>query len=312
MTNSPEFPDLPWVPPKSWTKGRPSGGQPTLIVIHTTEGSEGLVSAENGASYDTRRTDGVSTHFFCDQDSTIQCVKTTDRAHTARLHGNDRGVHFELCGRAAQTPDQWHDAASAGTIRQAARIAARVARKHGIPVRRLTVEQVRAGMKGFCEHKTISDAWGETDHQDPGKNYPWSEFLALVQEELGGTDVSQADVIAALKSKEGREALAAAAWKTDDVLESGDGAAEDNDYWAALTYLKDIHGRTRRLEAALKTTGDALLQAVQALASRKSVDEVALGQALAAAVVALLPADTDDVTVEELTQALRNLVTPAA
>jgi N-acetyl-anhydromuramyl-L-alanine amidase AmpD len=312
VATSPEFPDLPWVPPKSWDKGRPSGGQPTLIVIHTTEGSEGLRSAEDGASYDTRRTDGVSTHFFCDQDTTVQCVKTTDTAHAARATGNGRGVHFELCGRAAQTPAQWDDAASDGTIRQAARIAARVAKKHGIPVRRLTVDQVRAGMKGFCEHKTISDAWGETDHQDPGKNYPWSEFLALVQEELGGTDVSQADVIAALKSDEGKKALASAAWRTDDVLEAPPEHGEGNDYWAALSYLKDIQARARRTELALKTTGDALLAAVQALASRKSVDEVALGNALAAAVLAQLPTDTDDVTVEELTAALRALVTPAA
>jgi N-acetyl-anhydromuramyl-L-alanine amidase AmpD len=308
VATSPEYPDLPWIPPKSWTKGRPSG-QPTLIVIHTTEGSEGLVSAENGASYDTRRTDGVSTHYFHDQDTTIQCVRTTDSAHTARATGNDRGIHHELCGRAAQSPEQWRDAASKGTIARAAKQAARDAKKYGIPVRRLTAAQVRAGEKGFCEHKTISDAFGETDHQDPGKNYPWTSFLAMVQEEMED-GVSQADVIAALKSKEGREALCAAAWNTDGVVAAPEEAAEGNDFWAPGSYMKDVQARARRTENALAATSQALLAAIQAVGANFHVDEQALGKSLAAGVVALLPVDTDDVTVEELTLAIRNLVAP--
>lgn len=311
MATSPEFPDLPWVPPASWDKGRPSGGQPTLIVIHATDGSEGLRSAEDGASYDTRRTDGTSTHFFCDQDSTIQCVKTTDTAHAAYPAGNGRGVHFELCGRASQTAAQWDDAASNGTIRQAARIAARVAKKHGIPVRLLTSAQVRAGMKGFCGHLNISEAFGESDHTDPGKNFPWDEFLGLVQAENGDSDVSQADVIAALKSPEGRAALAAAAWNTDNVVQAPGHPTEGNLFWAPGTYLQDVQARAARMEASLAVQGQALMAAIQALAAKKTVDEVALGNALAAGVIAALPADTDDVTVEELTAALRALVTPA-
>jgi hypothetical protein len=313
MAKSPEFPDLPWVPPKSWDEGRPTG-QPTLIVIHSTEGSEGTQSAEDGASYDTRRVDGTSTHFFCDQDTTIQCVRTTDRAHAAKLTGNNRGIHFELCGRAGQTSGQWDDVASNGTLRQAAKIAARVAKKHDIPVRKLTTAEVRAGARGFCGHANISQAFGESDHQDPGGGFPWSEFMGLVQNELGEGDdgVSQADVINALKSREGREALAAAAWNTDEVVQAPGNPTEGNKFWAPGSYLKDIQARAARLEASLAATGQALLTAVQALASRKGVDEVALGNALAAAVLAQLPTDTDDVTVEELTQALRNLVTPAA
>lgn len=310
MTNSPEFPDLPWVPPKSWTSGRKSG-QPSLIVIHTTEGSEGLKSAEDGASYDQRRTDGTSTHFFCDQDTTVQCVRTTDRAHAARSTGNERGIHLELCGRAGQTPGQWDDAASRGTVRQAAKIAARAALKHNIPVRRLSTAQVSSGERGFCEHNNISLAFGQSDHTDPGRNYPWDEFLDLVREEqAGGSGVSQADVIAALKTKEGKEALAAAVWNTDNVVAAPEEAAEGNDFWAAGSYLKDVQARARRAETALAVQGQALMAAIAALAAKKTVDEVALGKALADGVIAALPADTDDVTVAELTAALRALVTP--
>jgi hypothetical protein len=195
-TQSPEFPDLPWVPAKAWSAGRPYG-PPLWIVVHTTEGSEGLKSAEDGAAYDQRRTDGTSTHFFCDQDNTVQCVRTTDRANAAKATGNHFGIHFELCGKSAQTPAQWDDPASAGTIRQAAKIAARVAKKWDIPVRHLTVAEVRGKTaKGFCAHNDISAAFGESDHTDPGSNYPWSRFLDMVRAETQGEDMpTAADIV---------------------------------------------------------------------------------------------------------------------
>lgn len=185
MARSPEYPDLPWVEPRSWSRGRGSG-QPTVIVIHTTEGHEKATSAEDGAAYDARRTDGTSTHYFHDQNSTVQCVRTTDRAHTARSNGNRIGIQHELCGRAGQTPDQWADPASEGTLRRAAKQCARDARKYAIPVRKLTVSQVRSGMRGFCGHVDITYAFPQDNgsHTDPGVNFPWGKFLAMVEAEL--------------------------------------------------------------------------------------------------------------------------------
>lgn len=184
MVMSAEYPDLKWVEPRSWTNANRTSVQ--LIVIHTTEGHEAASSAEDGAAYDARRTDGTSTHYFHDQDSTVQCVRTNDVAHTARRQGNLRGIQHELCGRAGQSAAQWDDAASRGTLRQAARQAARDAKKWGIPVRHLTVQQVRDGLKGFCGHWDVTRAFPQDDgsHTDPGPNFPWSDFLNMVREEL--------------------------------------------------------------------------------------------------------------------------------
>lgn len=184
MAQSPEYPDLKWVEPKSWTNANRTYVQ--LIVIHTTEGHERATSAEDGAAYDARRTDGTSTHYFHDQDSTVQCVRTNDQAHTARRQGNRRGIQHELCGRAGQSDEQWDDAASNGTLRRAAKQAARDVRKWNIPVRHLTVAQVRDGQKGFCGHYDITRAFPEDGgtHTDPGPNFPWTEFLNLVRAEL--------------------------------------------------------------------------------------------------------------------------------
>jgi hypothetical protein len=181
MTQSPEYPDLRWMPPASWTNANRTSVQ--LIVIHTTEGSEGPTSAEDGAAYDQRRTDGTSTHFFHDSDSTVQCVRTEDIAHAARHQGNLRGIQHELCGSAYQGSAGWADPVSQGTLRQAARQCARDARKWGIPVRKLTVGQVADGVKGFCGHVEITYAFPQDNgtHTDPGPTFPWPSFLDLVQ-----------------------------------------------------------------------------------------------------------------------------------
>lgn len=186
MASSPEYPDLRWMPPRSWTNTTRSSVQ--LIVIHATEGSEGPTSAEDGAAYDQRRTDGTSTHFFHDSDTTVQCVNTAAIAHAARTQGNRRGIQHELCGRAGQGAAGWADAASQGTLRQAAKQVARDCVKWGIPVRKLNASQVAAaaGFKGICGHADITLAFPQDngDHTDPGPTFPWTAFLAMVRAEL--------------------------------------------------------------------------------------------------------------------------------
>lgn len=188
MVQSSEYPDLAFRAPKSFTRGR--AVRPQLVVMHTTEGHEHAQAAEDGAAYDGRRTDGTSCHYFHDPDSTVQCVLTTDTAHSALFQGNRRGIHHELCGRAGQTPAQWNDAESAAILRRAARQVARDCRKHSIPPVKLTAGQVARGDRGICGHAEITFAFPEDggDHTDPGRDFPWPEFLALVRAELNGDD----------------------------------------------------------------------------------------------------------------------------
>lgn len=188
------YPDLPFRAPRHWRSGRRDGVRPRLIVVHYTAGSERSTSAEDGASYDQRRTDSVSTHYFVDQDSIVQCVDTADTAYAAMSHGNQWGIQYELCGT-VQTRAGWLDAASRATIRRAAGQIARDLRTHGIPLRRLVGRQVRDG-SGICGHVDCTDGWAEDGgtHRDPGAEFPWDVLLADTQAALAGhTDPTQED-----------------------------------------------------------------------------------------------------------------------
>lgn len=196
MAQSTEYPDLKWVSPRSWSNANRTSVQ--VIVIHTTEGSEHGQSAEDGAAYDARRTDGTSTHYFHDSNSTVQCVRTEDKAHTARANGNRIGIQHELCGDAGDSAAEWADTYHEAMLRVVAKQCARDAKKWGIPVRKITPTQVRAGVKGFCGHVDITNAFPEDKgtHTDPGRNFPWTHFLALVQEELAPEE--EKDIMAEL------------------------------------------------------------------------------------------------------------------
>jgi len=189
--------------PRSYTPGRARPIQ--YVVIHSTEGSEGPTSAEAGAAYDKRRTDGTSTHLFVDSDTALREVPDADRAHAARFHGNEIGVQVELCGRASQTAAQWHDEYSLPMLRLAAVEVAAICREHDIPVRRLTTDEVRAAYygqvkpKGICGHVHVTAAYPEDggSHTDPGPNFPWDEFLDMVRAEMED-DVDAAGLYAIL------------------------------------------------------------------------------------------------------------------
>jgi hypothetical protein len=214
MAKSPEYPDLLWVPPRSYTKGRTSKGV-RLLVVHHTAGSERPTSAEDGAAYDARRLDGTSTHYFIDSNSVVQCVRTTDMAHTARRHGNQIGIQYEFCGT-LQTRAQWLDPASRPTIRNAARQMARDAKKYGIPIVKLTTAQTRqayyGNVKGICGHAECTKAFPEDngDHMDPGPNFPYDVLLADIKEFMGEDEDEMTPAQAAQ--------LDVLAWRMDAII----------------------------------------------------------------------------------------------
>ncbi len=257
---SPEYPDLPFVAPRAFGRGR-DGNHVQYIVVHYTAGSERSTSAEDGAVYDQRRHDSVSTHYFVDSNSVVQCVLTTDRANAAYHVGNRRGIQYELCGT-QQTRAQWLDPASDATLTNAARQMARDAKRYGLPVRRLTVAEMRAGQRGFCGHVDVTHAYGLGDHTDPGPEFPWDVLLSRVQLFVDGGDV---DV-----NTEQDMLLHSDAWRTHTII---------NDEEKVPANAPFIAGQPNLLRArlvGLESKVDQLIVAAAADATRDAAAKVAI------------------------------------
>ncbi len=304
MAQSREYPDLMWVEPRSWRNANRPAVQ--LIVIHTTEGSERESSAEDGAAYDARRTDGTSTHYFHDVNSTVQCVLTEDIAHAARTQGNLRGIQHELCGRAGQGEAGWADVNSQGTLRKAAKQCARDAKKWSIPVRHLTIAQIEDSEKGFCGHWDVTRAFPQDKgtHTDPGPAFPWTDFLNMVREEMGeDMPLSNEDLV---KVREASQ---------KGVMDFYWGATHAARGDAAFKEATPAVQRAWRqnLDTVRAVTGGPVSQAVivEAIANG-SVDEQVLAEALAPLLLADFPDGADPVTTDELVEAFRRLLASAS
>jgi hypothetical protein len=161
-----------------------------LLVVHTSEGSEGSSSAENLCSFLTSQGDrfnadgsryGASYHYLTDTDRVLPAVPDNVVAYSAAGANHD-GLHVCIPGKAAQTREQWLDTISAGYIGQLAQVMTDLAARYTIPLRRLSVADIIEGKRGYCGHHDISLAYRRSTHTDPGPLFPWDRLAQLLEE----------------------------------------------------------------------------------------------------------------------------------
>src|SRR5687767_970607 len=75
------------------------------LTIHNTSND---ASARDEASYAQRRTDGVGSHYYCDDVEVLQS-NDTDLCvgHVGSTQGNDRGLCYEITGVNGWSREQW-------------------------------------------------------------------------------------------------------------------------------------------------------------------------------------------------------------
>ena len=158
------------------------------VVLHTMETGENSSIAENiGAGWFTNPNAQASAHYCVDDNSIVQGVNEGDYAWASGPTGNVNGIQIEMAGRAAQSRADWLDDYSRAMLERTAALTADICKRHGIPVRVLTDEQVARGEAGITTHASLARVFRETDHSDPGPNFPWDFFMERVQAHAGGT-----------------------------------------------------------------------------------------------------------------------------
>lgn len=200
MAQSPDHPELTYVQASGYTVGRP--GAPLWIVIHDMEADETPNTAENTAQYFATGAGGrdVSSHYCADNNSIVQCVLLKDTAWTVgNTQGNGRGINWELAGFIAQTREQWLDDFDIAMFNLMAPIIRSDATRYGIPLEHCTRADLAMYKPGVTSHWDLGVVFGGTDHTDPGPNFPWDYFMAL----LNGAPLNKkGDTMYALKASD--------------------------------------------------------------------------------------------------------------
>lgn len=153
------------------------------IAIHNTSND---ATAENEASYATRRTDGISAHFYVDNDSIIQSLDTGDKAgHAGSYNGNENAIAVEITGTNDKSRAWWLENVAWDKLGYTL---ASVCKYYGIDVRRASVSEMKSNpkVKAFYSHNDMRLAWDGTTHTDPGPNFPWDRLFQAVNAHMDG------------------------------------------------------------------------------------------------------------------------------
>jgi len=181
---------IPFIKAKNFTKGR-GGKKVKLIVIHTMESGEQPNKAKQVAQWFAGKTaPDASAHYCIDDKYIVSAVDEKDTAWAcAQGDTNRTSISIELAGKASQTKTQWNDKYSAAMLALTANLVAELCIKYDIPVKKLTPNQVRTG-SGIIGHVDVTLGYRiHGGHTDPGKNFPWKDFIAMVESNynlLGG------------------------------------------------------------------------------------------------------------------------------
>jgi len=181
---------IPFIKSKNFTKGR-GGKKVRLIVIHTMESGEQPNKAKQVTQWFAGKTaPDASAHYMIDNKYMYNGVEDKDTAWaTGHSDTNKCSISIELAGKASQTKGQWADGYSEDMLALCAQLVAGLCNKYKIPVKKLDPNHVATG-SGIIGHVDVTKAFGIAGgHTDPGKNFPWVDFIKMVESEynlLGG------------------------------------------------------------------------------------------------------------------------------
>lgn len=168
----------PYVGPVAHDSG--TGNLPIIrIVVHCTVGADGT-NAMSTVKYFKSEASRGSAHAVVDDNETLICAHDNVVCWHAPPNPHSLGVEL-CCSLTNKGLGHWDDADHIAMMKRGAKWVAEKCIKHNVPPVKLTVAQVKAGKKGICGHFDVSEAFGQTDHYDPGPYFPWPQFMGYVK-----------------------------------------------------------------------------------------------------------------------------------
>lgn len=163
---------------------------PRCVTLHTTESLADVIGedmgAENIANYFATTTTPSSYHTVVDSDTTVRLLPagldgTTPHTAFHCYQRNTANLGVAIAMRAAtwgSLPPAWETAA----LERAATETALLCVRWSLPVVRIGQAEFDAGGRGISGHGLLQPE----DRTDPGAQFPWARFLALVQAKVDG------------------------------------------------------------------------------------------------------------------------------
>lgn len=182
-------------PPRRSQYRRPRRAAPSgLIVVHTAESTPDTIATDGGAEAVARfirnRSDPGSYHDLVDSDSVLNLVP-----YDAEAFGDGTGSNPHAYSVSVATTAAWWPLAPKAWREGAVRNAARAARGYAmwlqarsgivIPARRVTRGESERRVPGFISHAERDP----TRRSDPGRAFPWDDFLAFYAGQTQEDDV---------------------------------------------------------------------------------------------------------------------------
>lgn len=199
--SGPAMPEPTRVMPAYHHGGTRSMDKVRFVVLHSTEsdgkavsiaGIEDDLSAHSRAQrrmyrdrlaatggYFQSPDSGGSTQLVVGEDGIFRCVPD-DVVCAGAPPLNDTGLHIEIVGRASWTREQWLERDT--TLLHAAVCVAAWCREYGIPSDMILNPGALLvpGASGITTHRAVSLAWHQSDHTDPGANFPYDHLGVLL------------------------------------------------------------------------------------------------------------------------------------
>ena len=163
-------------------------------MFHTTENADNT-PPEDVARWQLDRANGSSYNVLFGADATgARTVRSNDDGFipwSSGMPGNRLAFHGSAVGRAARSRHEWLN--NPLQLESMARWAADLHTRYGLPLRWLTVDEVRSqAVTGFTSHavywQAIARAQGMDVRTDPGDGFPHDVVLARAAVIAGGGD----------------------------------------------------------------------------------------------------------------------------